>query len=485
MSISEAQRKKDPHAGPHDSFPLDAQHVHAAWMLAGHAANPSAVRAKIKAWARAHGMMDRLPKSAQDSNDKISKATADDMRAVMHHAWQTGYEPGNTWMHRHLIQLAHERGLLRHLPAEAHGMMHEMGIPHEHEGMTNKTNSDGSMDGCGHEHTVTKAQPKIGFFEIQKSWGDDGQDCFYEGWLSTPKRDLEKDITEPEAFVPALESYFSRRAPVSVQHGTQFLPAGHLQKAVVLRNGKVLAEAEHPTDSADFEHLPTKGSGVWVRGRLTESPARDSVRKGNCGGMSFIAMATEYTPLAGGGRRITRLDPLQETTVAPYPVNAEAVIQVAKAFGLEPAAEEVQNEDDKVSMTIEELLNQALEARQAAEKTDEPEGVSKAELGTLLLDFQTKIESSVAEAVQKALPVRGEGAGRKGALSDAPRTAAQERDEDPFKYIVKKAVEGGELDEIDQKLIAALTWKALTDGMVDTEDEDDADLGDQLSKILG
>jgi hypothetical protein len=491
MSISEAQRKKDAHAGPHDSFPLDAQHVHAAWMLAGHAANPSAVRAKIKAWAKAHGMMDKLPKTAQDDDkaeDTIKKATGEDMRAVMQQTWAHGYEAGNSWMHRHLIQLAHERGLLRHLPPEAHGMMHEMGIAHEHEGIANRTDSDNNVVGAGHEHVVTKAQPKVGFIEIQKSWGADGQDCFYEGWLSTPTRDLEKDVTEPEAFIPALPSYFARRAPVSVQHGTQFLPAGHLQKAVVVRDGKVIGEASHPTDGAYFEHFPGTGSGVWVRGRLTESPARDSVRKGNCGGMSFIAMATEFYPLPGGGRRITKLNPLQETTVAPYPVNTDAQIAVAKAFGLESTAEEVHNEDDNVSVTIEELLAQALEARNAAQKTEEPEGVTKAELGALLLDFKTQIESTVAESVQKAIPARGEGAGRKGGIPAPDDFSVAARDADPLRYIAKKASQmqtdsSIELDEVDQKLVAALTWKALQEGLTMADDEDDNGFA-ELQKLI-
>ena len=485
MSITAAQRRKDPHAGPGESFPEDSEHIRAAWDLAGHAANPGSVRRKVISWAKAHGMMNRLPKSAHDwhaTDQKLSKATSEDMRAVMHEAWHSATDSGNTWMHRHLIMLAHERGLLKHLPSEAHGMMHEMGIAHEHEGMANKTDNDGNVVGAGHEHMVTKATPKVGFIEIQKSWGDDGQDCFYEGWLSTPSRDLEKDVTEPEAFVGALPSYFARRAPVSVQHGTQFLPAGHLQKAVVVRDGNVLASAEHPTDAAEFEHFPSSGSGVWVRGRLTESPARDSVRKGNCGGMSFIAMATEYTPLPGGGRRITKLDPLQETTVAPYPVNSEARIEVAKAFGLS-TAEDHTDEDNNVSMTIDELLAQALEARNAAQTTPQAEGVTKAELGQMLLDFKTQVEASVAEAVQKAMPaVRGEGAGRKGAIAPDDLSIAA-RDADPLRYIARKATSGEELDAVDQTLINALTFKALTDGLTMSEDEDDNGL-EELQKLI-
>ena len=65
--------------------------------------------------------------------------------------------------------------------------------------------------------------------------------------------------------------------------------------------------------------------------------------------MSFIAMATEYTPLSGGGRRITKLSQLQETTVAPYPANPNAAIAVAKAFGLSPAEEHSDEENNVIN----------------------------------------------------------------------------------------------------------------------------------------
>jgi hypothetical protein len=470
-SISAAQRKKDPHAGPGDSFPEDAAHLKAAWDLAGHAANPDEIRRHVIEFARRHGMMDRLPASARNwhaADETIKKATGDDLKAAMSMAWMHGED----WEHRHLIQMAHERGIVKHLPTQAHGLMHEMGIPHEHENTTNQTDNEGHVMGSGHEHIITKATPKVGFFTLEKAWGEEGEDCYYEGWLSTPDKDLEKDVTEPEAFIPVLKGYFSRRAPVSVQHGTQFLPAGHLQKAVVVRDGKILATAEHPTDSADFEFFPASGSGVWVRGRLTEDPARTSVRKGNCGGLSFIGMATEYSKFPGGGMHVTKLSTLQETTVAPYPVNLSAQIAVAKAFGLSSA--EDHSDEDNMS-TIDEMLAKALEARKAEEKSEEPEGVSQEQLGVLFLEFEEKMLAAVEATVQKAMPARQEGVGRKGGAGDSvdPLSVAA-RDADPVRYMIRKAAAGAEYDEIDQKLLYAMTIKALGEGLVADDNGDDA-----------
>ena len=92
----------------------------------------------------------------------------------------------------------------------------------------------------------------------------------------------------------------------------------------------------------------------------------------------------------------------------------------------------------------------------------------------MLLDFKTQVEASVAEAVQKAMPaVRGEGAGRKGGVSAPDDLSIAARDADPLRYIARKATSGQALDEIDQTLINALTFKALTDGLTMSEDEDD------------
>ena len=160
MSISAAQRKKDPHAGPGDSFPLDADHLKAAWDLAGHAANPAAVRAKVLAFARAHNMMDRLPKEAQEHAKHTTRSRRPPLRTspgIPQHV-----ERGDDWQHRHMVQVAHDRGLVKHLPPEAHGMLHDMGLAHEHEGMTNQT--DDGIQSALAMSTWSPRHPKVGFF---------------------------------------------------------------------------------------------------------------------------------------------------------------------------------------------------------------------------------------------------------------------------------------------------------------------------------
>src|SRR6266568_4930367 len=101
--------------------------------------------------------------------------------------------------------------------------------------------------------------------DLIKAWRTN-ETTYIEGWLSTPALDQEKHIIEPEAFINAIDSYFERRAPVSYIHQKETLPAGHLQKAAILRDGQVLKVADHPTDPADFEALPSTGSGVYIRG---------------------------------------------------------------------------------------------------------------------------------------------------------------------------------------------------------------------------
>src|SRR5579859_6808622 len=109
MSISEAQRKKDPHAGPGDSFPLDAEHLASAWDLAGHAANPEKVRANIIAFAKRHNLEEHLPETAR-AREEASESTKEEAKEekvtkafTIDSSWQIG---GNTyvegWLSKHI-----------------------------------------------------------------------------------------------------------------------------------------------------------------------------------------------------------------------------------------------------------------------------------------------------------------------------------------------------------------------------------------------
>src|SRR5258708_11464269 len=68
-----------------------------------------------------------------------------------------------------------------------------------------------------------------------------------EGFISTPDKDIERDILEPEAFSgEGLTGYMKRGAPVSIEHGTKTLPIGFMHKARLVRNGQVLQDENNP-----------------------------------------------------------------------------------------------------------------------------------------------------------------------------------------------------------------------------------------------
>lgn len=460
-AISAAQRKQDPKAGPHGSFPLDPAHLKAAWDLAGHAADPDAIRAKVKAYAKAHGMLGHLPKDAQDE-EKVKKAKGSDVRDLLHTAYHMS-EP-HSYARESLVRMAASKGLTRHLPPEAHTELHEYGIRHDHPNMNDgivpvlhhenegdiQEDPDDPAYPLMHQHVITKAlSPKSTHGTIVKGWAVDGVQ-YIEGWMSTPDRDLEKDITEPEAFAGGpLAGYFARSAPLSLEHGTNTLPAGHLQKAAILRDGRVIEEASHPTDAADFSYLPTTGSGVWVRGVLNEEPAVSAVRKGNVGGMSFIGNFTQYTPLKGGGKRFHKIDPLLESTVAAYPINPKAAFsRVQKALGLADSQQETDMDEFDFDAFMQEAADRAEQKRVEEAKTVQ-KAITPEQLGDMMAQMMGKIEALIDSKVQKALPApeipeRGEGVGRKGVIAAADEARPENQLEaDPINFLVKKAATEG------------------------------------------
>lgn len=499
-AISAAQRKQDPHAGPHGSFPLDPAHLKAAWDLAGHAADPEKVRARVKAYAKAHGMMQHLPKDAQEEEKTVQKAKGSDVRDLLHTAYHMS-EP-HSYARESLVRMAASKGMTHHLPAEAHTELHEYGIRHNHpnmnDGITPRLNHENEGDiqedpddpayPLMHDHVVTKAfNPKVVNGVIQKSWSE-GEDQYIEGWMSTPDRDIERDITEPEAFLGGpLADYFARSAPLSLEHGTDTLPAGHLQKAVILRDGNPLEEALHPSDPADFSHLPTTGSGVWVRGRLTDEPAKSAVRKGNVGGMSFTGNFTRYVPLPGGGKHFNQpgaINPLLESTVAAYPVNPKAAFsRVQKALGLSDTptqeSETMPADEFDFDAFMQEAADRA-EAKRAEEQASQVQkSVTPEQLGDMLTQFMSRIEALVDAKVQKALPApvipeRGEGVGRKGVqTTEETASAASQFEADPVNFLVKKAQtdQGHEnFTQAEKSAAGALMIHVLADGMAYGED---------------
>ncbi len=317
------------------------------------------------------------------------------------------------------------------------------------------------LEWFGPEEVHKSFNPVTKDFILTKAWEGENGALNIEGWISTNDQDQEKDITEPEAFQKSLESYFRRSAPVSFNHDTKSLPIGHLQKGALVRDGAIFHEARHPTDTAEFEHFPGTGTGFYARGVLTESTATSAVKKGNVGGFSFIGNATHYQKLPGGGRRFTEINPLIETTVAPYPVNTQAAILAAKAFGLEEGKH----------MSPEEFAQMIAKAVADAQTPPavipDPEPVQKA---VSLDDVQKLLVASFAEfgkaidaKIEKATTFSREGVGRAGTIAPAENS----RDADPLGYIVKKAAgDPLSLDDVDRAMIGELTTRALKEGML-------------------
>jgi hypothetical protein len=488
-SIHMAERNAaDAYAGPGKSFPLfsSGAHLHAAWMLAGHASDPSAVRSRIKSFAVKHHLQDRLPEDAfDDASDgpgpngstsgphakpKAVKPAMATMKAdvrgraarLLEMAFQHESMEGDTPQKHALIDFAQKNGLSDALPMDAHGYMHAHDIPHGHPGDEN----DGAPS--LHDHPVQKAINVVSkSVHIEKAFEDGDGNTVIEGWASTEDRDIEKDVVPPECFVGALDEYMARKAPLSSDHDTRGYPIGHAQRIALVRDGAIFKSAVHPNDAADFEHFPSSGTGMYGRYVITDPAAASAVKKGNVGGFSWIGNLREYAPLPGGGRKFITVDPLRENTIAAYPVNGKAVLTAVKAFEAELEAAQGETMDE----TLEELLKGAALAVEREERERQTQvaaangTVSKADLEGLLADFKASL---LAEVQKAAVPQREEGAGRRGVVEPS----SDPRDADPAAYIVKKAREvftskdeDAELSQADKELAWGITQVGLVQGM--------------------
>lgn len=158
-----------------------------------------------------------------------------------------------------------------------------------------------------------------------------------EGWISTPTKDIEKDIMEPESFSPAYQEYMQRGAPMSVEHGTKLLPVGFLQKAALVRDGKAIEVTDNPKhDAVEFRYPFDGKSGWYGRGNIYDPKAAMGVVKGTVSSFSWIGMPKEWEDLPDGGRRFSKpgaINPILETTLTGYPINTTATMRIAKAAG--------------------------------------------------------------------------------------------------------------------------------------------------------
>jgi hypothetical protein len=161
-----------------------------------------------------------------------------------------------------------------------------------------------------------------------------------EGWISTPQKDIEKDILEPESFTPAVTGYMQRGAPVSIEHNVKTMPVGFLQKAMLVRDGNPIDIVDNPKhEKVEFRYF-NGGTGLYGRGNIYEEKAAMGVVKGTVSSFSWIGMPKTWDTLPDGGRRFSKagaIDPLLEVTITAYPINTAATMRIAKAAGYVPS----------------------------------------------------------------------------------------------------------------------------------------------------
>jgi hypothetical protein len=303
------------------------------WALA----STPALKEEVIQKAQSEGREEQLPEAARNYlSDRvmlaavtmmIQKAKGEDLADLFrmsfdHHGFQ-----GDTHGQRRLVRFAEERGILHHLPHEAHGLMHDMGVSHNHEGITNDENGL-------HQHMIAKAFPG----QMLMKAVADGDDLIVEGWVSTPAEDLQRDIVLPEAFIKAMDGYATTGMPLTTEHelypnGKQLkrYPVGHGQRVAVIKAGEIVKSVTHPDDAAEFEYFPNAGDGVWGRYRVTEATAAGAVRKGNLRGFSWIGWPEDggVQPRRPKGVIFKSIRHWAETTMAAFPVNQTAHIAAA------------------------------------------------------------------------------------------------------------------------------------------------------------
>jgi hypothetical protein len=185
-------------------------------------------------------------------------------------------------------------------------------------------------------------QPLGKAFEISKSYIRHDGSLGVEGWISTPAKDIEKDVIEPESFAGVgLADYMRRGAPVSIEHQTRSLPVGYLQKSRLVRDGKIIQDVtnpKHTEDREDFRYYDG-GTGWYALGVIYNEQAMLGISKGVLSSFSWIAMPTDWEDLADGGKHFTKpgsIAPIIETTLTAYPVNTSATMRIAKSRGYRP-----------------------------------------------------------------------------------------------------------------------------------------------------
>ena len=183
-------------------------------------------------------------------------------------------------------------------------------------------------------------QPLGKGFELRKSYIRADGSLGIEGWVSTPAKDIEKDVMEPESFAgDGLHAYMQRGAPISVEHNTRTFPVGFMQKSLLVRDGKIIQQEDNPKHPVVEPRFYEGGTGWYGVGTIYDKAAAIGVMKGTVSSFSWLGMPVEWDNFPDGGKHFTKkgsVNPLLEVTVTAYPVNTTATMRIAKSLGYIP-----------------------------------------------------------------------------------------------------------------------------------------------------
>jgi hypothetical protein len=208
----------------------------------------------------------------------------------------------------------------------------------------------------------------------------EGDNLAIEGWISTPMRDMEKDILEPEAFSgDALAGYFQRGAPISTEHNTSGYPVGYMLRSTLVRQGQVIQEEKNPKHleaDPEYRYFDPLGIGWYGKGIIYDETASKNVTKGAVGAFSWIGMPRLWDDLPDGGRRFKTkgaINPLLEATITAYPINQAAIMRIAKSHGYDAVPKKTYKIDKRAVVEafiemrpeiVEEAVKRAFAERQ-------------------------------------------------------------------------------------------------------------------------
>lgn len=177
--------------------------------------------------------------------------------------------------------------------------------------------------------------------DMRKSWTRQDGSLGFEGWISTPKKDIEKDIVEPESFSgAALKDYMRRGAPVSIDHNTRTIPVGYLMKSMLVRDGRIIQLEHNPKQPTQEDWRAFEGGTGWyAMGAVFDPRAALGIQKGVLSSFSWLGMPVDWEKLDDGGKHFSKpgsINPLLESTLTAYPINTDAVLRIAKSYGVRP-----------------------------------------------------------------------------------------------------------------------------------------------------